>query len=386
MKREVYLDNSATTRAYQEVAEKMQEVLCRSYGNPSSLHRKGLEAEHEIREAKRILAKLWKAEEKEVFFTSGGTEGDNLAIIGAAKAGRRRGSHLITSCVEHPAVLQAMAALEEEGFSVTYLPTDPKGKISLAQLEEALTEETVLVSLMHVNNEIGTVQPVEEAGRLIKQKCPETLFHVDAVQSYGKYELFPKSEKIDLCSVSGHKIHGPKGVGALYIKNGVKLRPLLYGGGQQKDIRPGTENVPAIAGLGVAAQKIYEGRKSKTEKMRKLKSRLSEGIKSLPDTVLHGGEGEESAPHIVSAGFKGVKSEVILHALEEQGIFVSSGSACASNHPRISSVLKAIGAKAEYRESTLRFSLSEFTTEEEIDYTLENLYNIIPMLRRYTRR
>lgn len=386
MKREVYLDNSATTRAYGEVADKVAQVLCSAYGNPSSMHRKGLEAEHEVKESQKILAKIWKVEEKEVFFTSGGTEGNNLAIIGGARAAKRRGNHLITSSVEHPAVLQAMAYLEEEGFRITYLPTDSQGRVSLSHLEEALTDDTVLVSLMHVNNEIGTVQPIKEAGRLIKEKCPHALYHVDAVQSYGKYRLFPKSDKIDLCTVSGHKIHGPKGVGALYVRNGVKLSPLLYGGGQQKDLRPGTENVPGIAGLGVAARTVYEKGEDKTENMRKLKERLALGIRTLPDTILHGGEGEGFAPHIVSAGFSGVRSEVILHALEEQGIFVSSGSACASNHPKISSVLQAIGAKKEYLDSTIRFSLSEFTTEEEIDYTLENLYNIIPMLRRYRRR
>ena len=384
---EVYLDNSATTMCYPEVGELVYNVMCRDYGNPSSMHRKGVQAEHYIREAKETISRLLKVNAKEIFFTSGGTESDNLALIGCARANRRNGNHLITSSVEHPAILNTMRYLEEEeGFRVTYLPVDEYGRIRLEALKEALCPETILVSIMYVNNELGTVQPVQEAARMVKQYKPSILFHTDAVQGYGKYRIWPKRMGIDLLTASGHKIHGPKGVGFLYIDSRVKIRPIVFGGGQQKDIRSGTENVPGIAGLGLASKMLYQDLDRKNEAMRQLKARFLEGISKIGHTKVHGFTDENSAPHIVSVGFAGVRSEVLLHALEDKGICVSSGSACASNHPAVSGVLKGIGASAEYLESTLRFSMSEFTTKEEIDYTLETLYNCIPMLRRFTRR
>lgn len=384
---EVYLDNSATTMCYPEVGELVYNVMCRDYGNPSSMHRKGVQAEHYIREAKETISRLLKVNAKEIFFTSGGTESDNLALIGCARANRRNGNHLITSSVEHPAILNTMRYLEEEeGFRATYLPVDEYGRIRLEALKEALCPETILVSVMYVNNELGTVQPVQEAARMVKQYKPSILFHTDAVQGYGKYRIWPKRMGIDLLTASGHKIHGPKGVGFLYIDSRVKIRPIVFGGGQQKDIRSGTENVPGIAGLGLASKMIYQDLDRKNETMRQLKARFLEGISKIEHTKVHGFTDENSAPHIVSVGFAGVRSEVLLHALEDKGICVSSGSACASNHPAVSGVLKGIGASGEYLESTLRFSMSEFTTKEEIDYTLETLYNCIPMLRRFTRR
>ena len=384
---EVYLDNSATTMCYPEVGKLVYNVMCRDYGNPSSMHRKGVQAEHYIREAKETISRLLKVNAKEIFFTSGGTESDNLALIGCARANRRNGNHLITSSVEHPAILNTMRYLEEEeGFRVTYLPVDEYGRIRLEALKEALCPETILVSIMYVNNELGTVQPVQEAARMVKQYKPSILFHTDAVQGYGKYRIWPKRMGIDLLTASGHKIHGPKGVGFLYIDSRVKIRPIVFGGGQQKDIRSGTENVPGIAGLGLASKMIYQDLDRKNEAMRQLKARFLEGISKIGHTKVHGFTDENSAPHIISVGFAGVRSEVLLHALEDKGICVSSGSACASNHPAVSGVLKGIGASGEYLESTLRFSMSEFTTKEEIDYTLETLYNCIPMLRRFTRR
>lgn len=384
---EVYLDNSATTMCYPEVGELVYKVMCRDYGNPSSLYRKGVEAEHYIRDARETIARLLKVNAKEIFFTSGGTESDNLALIGCARANRRRGNHLITSSVEHPAILNTMRYLEEEeGFRVTYLPVDETGRIRLDALKEALCPETILVSVMYVNNEIGTVQPIEEAVRVTKRYRPTILFHTDAVQGFGKYRIYPKRLGVDLLSASGHKIHGPKGVGFLYVDSKVKIHPILFGGGQQRDLRSGTENVPGIAGLGLASQLIYEDLEMKTSLMRELKAYLIEGLGRIENTTIHGLTDEGSAPHIVSAGIAGVRSEVLLHTLEDKGICVSSGSACASNHPAVSGVLKAIGAPREYLEATIRFSMSEFTTKEEIDYTLETLYNCIPMLRRFTRR
>ena len=383
---EVYLDNSATTMCYPEVGELVYNVMCRDYGNPSSMHRKGVQAEHYVRKSGETIARLLKVNAKEIFFTSGGTESDNLALIGCARANRRSGNHLITSTVEHPAILNTMRYLEEEeGFRVTYLPVDEYGMIRLDALKEALCPETILVSVMYVNNEVGTVQPVQEAARIAKQYKPSVLVHTDAVQGFGKYRIWPKRMGIDLLTASGHKIHGPKGVGFLYVDSRVKIRPVMFGGGQQKDLRSGTENVPGIAGLGLASEMIYRDLDRKTETMRQLKAHFLDGLSKIEHTKVHGFTDENSAPHIVSAGFAGVRSEVLLHALEDKGICVSSGSACASNHPAVSGVLKGIGASREYLDSTLRFSMSEFTTKEEIDYTLETLYNCIPMLRRYTR-
>lgn len=384
--KEIYLDNSATTCAYESVGELVKKVMCEDYGNPSSMHAKGVSAEKYIKEAKERLAKVWKVQEKEIFFTSGGTESDNLALIGAARANHRAGKHLITSSIEHPAILNTMRYLEEEeGFRVTYLPVDKYGRVSLDALKEALCEDTILVSIMYVNNEVGSVQPIQEAASIVKAYNNNILFHVDAVQGFGKYHIYPKKMKVDMCSISGHKIHGPKGIGALYIGSHVKIKPVIYGGEQQKNIRSGTENVPGIAGLGLAAKTIYENLDEKVAKMRELKQHFIEGVTKIPDTTIHGLYDETSAPHIVSVGFAGIRSEVLLHALEDKGIYVSSGSACASNHPQISGVLKGIGAKQEFLDATLRFSMSEFTTLEEIDYTLDTLYNIVPMLRKYTR-
>lgn len=384
---EVYLDNSATTMCYPEVGELVYKVMCRDYGNPSSLYRKGVEAERYIRDAKETVAKLLKVNNKEIFFTSGGTESDNLALIGCARANRRRGNHLITSSIEHPAILNTMRYLEEEeGFRVTYLPVDEAGRIQLDALREALCPETILVSVMYVNNEVGTVQPIHEAVQITKRYNSSILLHTDAVQGYGKYRIYPKRLGIDLLSASGHKIHGPKGVGFLYIDSRVKIHPIMFGGGQQRDIRSGTENVPGIAGIGLASSLIYRDLEMKTALMRELKAYFIERILQMEDTVVHGVTDEESAPHIISVGVGGVRSEVLLHTLEDKGICVSSGSACSSNHPAVSGVLKAIGAPREYLDATVRFSMSEFTTKEEIDYTLETLYNCVPMLRKYTRR
>ena len=383
---EVYLDNSATTRAYPEVGDIVYKVMCQDYGNPSSMHRKGVEAEHYVKDAKEILAKLLKVNAKEIFFTSGGTESDNLALIGAARANRRRGNHLITSSIEHPAILNTMHYLEEEeGFRVTYLPVDENGRVRLEALKEALCKDTILVSIMYVNNEVGSVQPIEEAVKIVKNFNPRILFHSDAVQGFGKYHIYPKRVGIDMLSASGHKIHGPKGTGFLYINEKVKIKPIIFGGEQQKNIRSGTENVPGIAGLGLAAKMIYQDLNMKVSLMRELKAHFIEGISKIEHATVHGLTDENSAPHIISVGIAGVRSEVLLHTLEDKGIYVSSGSACASNHPAISGVLRGIGTSQEYLDSTLRFSMSEFTTKEEIDYTLETLYNCVPMLRRYTR-
>ena len=388
---EAYLDNSATTRVYPEVAQLMTRIMCEEYGNPSSMHRKGVEAEHYIRYAKETLARLLKVNEKEILFTSGGTESDNTALIGCAMANMRRGKHIITTKIEHPAILQTCKYLEAQGFEVTYLGVDKSGRISLGELKEAMRKDTILVSIMYVNNEIGSVQPIAEAGALIKRMNPYTLFHVDAVQAFGKYKIFPKRMGIDLMSVSGHKIHGPKGVGFLYVADKVKMNPITYGGGQQKNMRSGTENVPGIAGLAKAAEMMYEAFDADIERLYTIKEYFVNNVQKIEGTQVNGllpeeGDIRGSAHHVVSVSMAGVRSEVVLHALEDKGIYISAGSACASNKPQTSETLKAIGLQKEYWDSTIRFSFSVFTTLEEVEYTLKTLYDLLNSLRKYTRR
>lgn len=383
---EAYLDNSATTRCLENVCDIVVKTMMEDYGNPSSRHRKGMEAEKYLRDAREKIARTLKVNEKEIFFTSGGTESNNWALVGAALANRRAGMHIITTAVEHAAVIQPMMYLEEQGFRVTYLPVDRYGRISLSALQEAVCEDTILVSVMYVNNELGAVEPVEEIGRFLKEKHPNILFHVDAIQAYGKYRIFPKRLGIDMLSVSGHKIHGPKGVGFLYINERVKIRPLILGGGQQKGMRSGTDNVPGIAGLGEAAREAYQDFEEKRAHLLALKKYFMEEAAKLPDVVLNSLPGEEGAPHIVSVSFRGVRSEVLLHALEEKGISVSSGSACSSNKKLpVSTVLKEIGMERDLLDATLRFSFSRFNTEEELAYSIGVLKELLPMLRKYAR-
>lgn len=386
---EAYLDNSATTRCSDRACQLMVDLLTKDYGNPSSLHMKGIEAERFVETAKKKIAKTLRVSEKEIIFTSGGTESNNLAIIGAAMANRRAGNHIITTSIEHASVENPMEFLKEQGFEITYLSVDENGIISLEELEEAVTEQTILVSMMQVNNEIGAIEPVAEAAELIKKKNPDTLIHVDAIQSYGKMYIYPKKLGIDMLSVSGHKIHGPKGSGFLWVKEKTKLKPLILGGGQQKEMRSGTENVPAIAGLGEAAEEIYENLDEKRAHLYGLKQRFIDGIEKLEGTHVNGKTGEDSAPHIVSVSFEGIRSEVLLHSLEDRGIYVSSGSACSSNNhagkQKGSKTLRNIHLKENLLDSTLRFSFSVHTTEEEIDYALEVLGELLPVLKKYTR-
>lgn len=386
---EAYLDNSATTRCSDRACQLMVDLLTKDYGNPSSLHMKGIEAERFVETAKKKIAKTLRVSEKEIIFTSGGTESNNLAIIGAAMANRRAGNHIITTSIEHASVENPMEFLKEQGFEITYLSVDENGIISLEELEEAVTEQTILVSMMQVNNEIGAIEPVAEAAELIKKKNPDTLIHVDAIQSYGKMYIYPKKLGIDMLSVSGHKIHGPKGSGFLWVREKTKLKPLILGGGQQKGMRSGTENVPAIAGLGEAAEEIYENLDEKRAHLYALKQRFIDGIEKLEGTHVNGKTGEDSAPHIVSVSFEGIRSEVLLHSLEDRGIYVSSGSACSSNNhagkQKGSKTLRNIHLKENLLDSTLRFSFSVHTTEEEIDYALEVLGELLPVLKKYTR-
>ena len=382
---EAYFDNSATTRCYPEVAEIVVKTMTEDFGNPSAMHLKGVEAEKYVREAAQTLAKILKVNEKEIIFTSGGTESNNLALFGGADANKRSGNHIITTSVEHAAVGQPVERLEQMGYEVTIVPVDHRGVVQLEALEKALRPDTILVSTMYVNNEVGAVMPVEEIAKLVHEKSPKALYHVDAIQAFGKYRIYPKKAGIDMLSVSSHKIHGPKGVGFLYINEKARIQPQILGGGQQAGMRSGTDNVPGIAGLGVAAKMVYTDFDEKIEHMYQLKERLAEGFLKLPDVRLNGMEIREGAPQILSASFLGVRSEVLLHTLEEKGIYVSAGSACSSHKRKAAGTLSAMGMEAAQRESTLRFSCSEENTFEEVDYALEVIGQVLPMLRRYSR-
>lgn len=386
---EAYLDNAATTPVFPEVKEIMVRVMEEDYGNPSSKHTKGMAAEQYIRKAKEIISGCLKCQPKEIVFTSGGTESNNMAFIGTAIANRRAGKHIITTRIEHASVYEPMAYLEEMGYEVTYLPVDPAGRVSVEDIENALRDDTFLVSVMYVNNEIGSVQRIGEIGEALHRRNPDILFHVDAIQAFGKYKIVPGRLGIDMMSVSAHKIHGPKGTGFLYIRDGVKIRPILFGGGQQGGMRSGTENVPGIAGLGAAVQQIYQNHADKREHLFRMKKMIIEGLQQYEGVVIHGVDGlplEETAPHIVSAGFSSVKSEVMLHALAQDGVFVSSGSACSSNHPELSGTLQAVGVKGEMLDSTLRFSFSVLTTAEQVTYAVETVGKLLPVLRKFTKR
>ena len=382
---EAYFDNSATTRCYPEVAEIVVKTMTEDFGNPSAMHLKGVEAEKYVREAAQTLAKILKVNEKEIIFTSGGTESNNLALFGGADANKRSGNHIITTSVEHAAVGQPAERLEQMGYEVTIVPVDHRGVVQLEALEKALRPDTILVSTMYVNFEGGAVMPVEEFAKLVHEKSPKALYHVDAIQAFGKYRIYPKKAGIDMLSVSSHKIHGPKGVGFLYINEKARIQPQILGGGQQAGMRSGTDNVPGIAGLGVAAKMVYTDFDKKIEHMYQLKERLAEGFLKLPDVRLNGMEIREGAPQILSASFLGVRSEVLLHTLEEKGIYVSAGSACSSHKRKAAGTLSAMGMEAAQRESTLRFSFSEENTFEEVDYALEVIGQVLPMLRRYSR-
>lgn len=401
---EIYFDNSATTRVDEKVIALMEQLMRQDYGNPSSRHRKGFEAETYLRDAQSTLADLLQVQGKEIIFTSGGTESNNMALIGGALANQRKGKHIITTCFEHASVLEPLRYLEQftcpdgEHFTVTYLPVDRRGHISLEQLEQALTDDTILVSVMFVNNEMGAVQQIEKIGQCIKKHNPRCLFHVDAIQAFGKYPILPKKMKIDLLSVSGHKFHGPKGIGFLYKDEKAKINPLILGGGQQKGMRSGTDNVPGACGMALAARLAWEQMEERTACIAGLKDRMIRGLEKLAEKIseepegkngknyikINSEKGDLSAPHIVSATFFPVKSEVLLHALEEKGIYVSSGSACSSNRPGLSGTLQSIGLSAKEADCTIRFSFSAYNTPEEVDQVLKTAEELYRVLRKFT--
>lgn len=381
---EIYFDNAATTRPSSKVVDTMVNVLKEDYGNPSSLHLKGLEAEKHIRNTTKMISSILKIGEDEILYTSGGTESNNLAVIGTLRNYHRRGKHIITTKIEHPSIYRVFQHLEKEGFEVTYLECDSLGYIDLNQLKNKIRKDTILVSIMHVNNEIGTIQPIAEIGEIIKTANENTIFHVDGIQSFGKMQIFVKKSKVDLLSISSHKIHGPKGVGMLYKSKEIRLKPLFLGGGQQKGLRSGTENVPGIVGLGIAAQEIYSDLDKNRKHMYYLKKLLWEGISdNIEEVSINGPNIEEGSPHILNIVFKGIKAEVLLHALEAKKIYVSTGSACSSNQPQPSDTLKSIGLRDNEIQGSLRFSFSRYNHEIEVEKCIQNLMDLVPMLRRF---
>ena len=390
------MDNAATTRVCDKAAEIAEKVMREDYGNPSSKHIKGFDAEQYIKNAAKTIADSLKVQPKEIIFTSGGTESNNMALCGAALAMKRSGNRIISSCFEHASVYSPLLSLKDFDLDVDFAPVDEMGHIKLDELLNMIDDNTTLVSVMYVNNEVGAVQDIAKISKAVKEKKSDIVFHVDAIQAYGKYRINPKKEGIDLLSVSGHKIHAPKGSGFLYADEKVRLRPLIFGGGQQKNRRSGTENVPAIAGLGEAVKEAYSDFDSKIDHIYGLKEHFLERIGEVPGTHINAvrlsddtplsKSVRETAPHIVSISFDRIKAEVLLHALEERGVYVSSGSACSSNHPGISSTLQAIGVKKELLDSTLRFSFSRYTTIDEIDNCIDVLKELVPIYSRFTRK
>lgn len=386
--RQIYLDYAATTPVVTEVVDAVTGCLINDFGNPSSMHRLGIRAEKRIKEASKQIGDLLRVDPEEIIFTSGGTEANNMAVLGTAYDKRRTGMHCITTAIEHPSVLKTFEHLEEQGYDVTYLPVDNKGLISLEYIENALREDTVLVSIMHVNNEVGSVQPVQSIGLILDRRKNRPVFHVDGIQSFGKLPIFPKEWGIDLVSLSGHKIHAPKGVGALYKKKGLRLKPILFGGGQQSGMRSGTENIAGIVGMGTAAEWISQKLIEKENYLYALKDKLASSIQdALPNAVINGTLDQTmAAPHIMNVGFPGLRGEILLHALEEEGVYVSTGSACSSRDVKVSHILNAMGLDRRTAEGSIRISLSYLTTPEEIDEFIPILTRAVKRIEKFTRR
>ncbi len=382
----IYFDNAATTRALDEVADKVKYMLLENFGNPSSQNMAGVNAENEVIKARKIIAASINAEPDEIYFTSGGTESDNWAIFGTAKGYIRSGKHMITTAIEHPAVLQPMRELEKNGWDITILGVDEKGYINIDELKAAIREDTVLVSTILINNETGTIQNAEEISKAIKSVNPHMLYHVDAVQAYGKYPINVKKMGIDMLSVSGHKVHGPKGVGFFYMKKGLKVKPIIFGGGHERGQRSGTENTPSIVGLAEAVKIDMAEMDKAVEHVKLVKKTLAEGIlNSIPMTYINGPSIEEGSPYVLNIGFEGLRSEVLLHSLEEKEIYVSAGSACNSKKKGASTVLSALGIDEKRIEGAIRFSFCRYNTVEEAEQCIEILKEKAAFLRKYMR-
>jgi len=382
----IYLDHAATTRVLEKAAKKACDCMINNYGNPSSLHTMGMDAEKIITQCKKSISDRLRVQVGDIYFTSGGTEANNLAISGLANAYQRNGKHMILTPIEHASVKETYESLESQGFKISYVKVDENGIVDEHNLEDLIRQDTILVSIMHINNEIGTIQNIKKLGNIIKSKNSSTLFHVDGIQSFGKIDTYPAKWQVDVFTISGHKIHGPKGIGALYIKKGVLIKPLIFGGHQQKGIRSGTENVPGIAALDVA---VCHGSKEMLvnyEKVLTLKSYLLEGIKEIASVRINSLDSDDFSPYILSVSFLGLRGEVLLHALEEAGIFVSTGSACSSNKSKAKGFLHVLGRNDEEIEGNVRFSFDASNCIEELDRVLEVLKATLPILLKFKRR
>ena len=385
--REIYFDNAATTRPFEQVVQAMVRCLTEEYGNPSSLHRKGIQAENILKESRKTVAEALKADPSEILFTSGGTEANNTAIRGIARSYSNRGRHIISTRAEHPSVQMTLEDLKKDGFEISYIDVDCYGVVDLDKLAQAVRKDTILVTLMAVNNETGCIQPLELIGKLVREKNPLTFFHADCIQAFMKIPLDVGKTGAQLISISAHKFHGPKGVGALYCKKGINLRPWQTGGGQEMGLRSGTENLPGIAGMGKAVEVFSSHFSEYTAKMAELKQRIREGIeKSIDDIRINTPEGESGAPHILSVSFRGVKGEVLLHALEKHGIYISTGSACSSKQIKAAGVPEVIGLSKEEAEGTVRISLCPFNSIDEADILVDALVTEVGFLRRISGR
>lgn len=385
MKTEIYLDHAATTKPIRQAIDAVVYAMEEGYGNPSSLHKKGMQAENIIKQCGETFARILGCTKEEILYTSGGTESNNLAILGTAYAYEKRAKKIITTAIEHPSVQEVFEHLKGKGFDVVVLNVDEKGYIDLEQLQEEVDEKTSLVSIMHVNNEIGTVQNLEKIGQIIKRKNPQTVYHVDAIQSFSKIPIALNKCKIDLLSLSGHKFYAPKGIGILYKSKAIRVLNIVHGGGQQKNLRSGTENVPGIAGIHQAAEYVSKNFNDLTAHYKKCKSYFVTQLEqNISDIQINGPSIEEGAPHILNVAFKDVRAEVLLHALEQHNIFVSSGSACSSNKVNPKSTLYAIGKRGQELDNAIRFSFGHETTLEDLDRTIEVLKSQIQLLRRFT--
>ena len=384
---EVYFDSAATGKVLPEAVETMVKVMTEVYGNPSSASILGIEAGNVLKKAQEDIARIINAEPSEIYFTSGGTEGDNWAIFGTAYGYKRSGRHIITTNTEHPAINLPLEALKEEGFEIEKIGVDEKGYIDIEELKSKIRKDTILVSVILANNETGTVQDIEKIGQAVKEANNDTLLHADAVQAFGKMKIDVKNSKIDMLSASGHKFGAPRGTGIFYMKKGLKVKPLMYGGGQQLNQRPGTENVAGAAAIAKAAEVCYRNLDENNEKIREIKKYIADRVLTeIPDTFINGDSIEKASPYVLNIGFMGLRSEVLLHALEAEGIYVSAGSACNSKKKVRSSVLSAMGKSDEEIEGSIRLSFSKFNTMEEAEYAVEKLKEQAALLRRFNRK
>lgn len=383
----IYLDNCSTTKPREEVANAIAKSLLEDFGNPSSLHRLGIRAEKKIKEARTIISNFLNVEDKEIYFTSGGTESNNLAIQSFIRKLSKKGMHIITTKIEHPSVLNTMKFYEKQGFDITYLDVDDNGYISLSQLENSMRDDTILVAVMHVNNEIGIVEPIMEIGRIIKEKNPNTIFHVDGIQGFGKVDIDLKLWKVDSYSFSGHKIHGPKGIGGLFIDRKHDIEPVVFGGNQERGIRSGTENLTGIIGFGEAVKLTSENYVKERKHVKELKSYFTDKVKAeIEDIRLNSRLDDKSSPYILNISFLDTRGEVLLHYLEENEIYVSTSSACSSRGTEKSHVLTSIGLGNREIEGAIRFCFSYENTKEEMDYVVEKLKASVSEIRQIILR